>query len=71
MSKLEEVKDLEEKEEEEKEEEEEEKEEKEEEGEEEEEEQGPPKLSTLTSNIKLQLGDIIQFDAPTNTINKC
>ena len=67
MSKLEEVKDLEEKEEEKEEEEEEKEEEEEQEEEEEEEQEGPPKLSTLTSNIKLQLGDIIQFDAPTNT----
>jgi len=34
---------------------------------EEEEMQGPPQLSKLTSNINLQLGDIIQFDAPTNS----
>lgn len=63
MSKLEEVKDLEEEEEEE-----EEKKQKEEEQEEQEEEkQLEPQLSKLTSNIKLQLGDIIQFDAPTNS----
>ena len=33
----------------------------------EEEMQGPPQLSKLTSNINLQLGDIIQFDAPTDS----
>ena len=30
-------------------------------------EEQPQQSSKLTSNIKLQLGDIIQFDAPTNT----
>jgi hypothetical protein len=68
MSKLEEVKELEqEQEEEEEQEEEQEEEEAQEEQEQEEEQEKPPQLSTLTSNIKLQLGDIIQFDAPTNT----
>lgn len=71
MSKLEEVKDLGEKEEEKKQKEQEEQEEQEEEEQEqqeeqEEEEQPEPQSSKLTSNIKLQLGDIIQLDAPTN-----
>ena len=69
MSKLEEVKDLGEKEEKKKQKEEEQDEEEEQEEdqeEEQEEEQLEPQSSKLTSNIKLQLGDIIQLDAPTN-----
>ena len=65
MSKLEEVKDLGEKEEE-KEQKEEQEEEQEDEQEEEEQEDEQQQEPLLTSNIKLQLGDIIQLDAPTN-----
>ena len=65
MSKLEEVKGLGEKEEE-KEQKEEQEEEQEDEQEEEEQEDEQQQEPLLTSNIKLQLGDIIQLDAPTN-----